>query len=136
MFDYSFFAMLFAVATSLAPADATQVEWVNVRHPQQSLRWERASNGSWAMTVNERDVGRWVREASGITHRTGPDASRRFPLQALVRESDLVATTSRIRLRGQFSATTLAVERDGERLELVDPVGRLLATRLRLRFRR
>ena len=46
MLDYSFFALLFALATTLAPAGAEEVGFQNVRHPDQSMTWRHGDDGA------------------------------------------------------------------------------------------
>lgn len=133
--DYSFFAMLFAVATALAPEGAHEVSLQNMRHPEQSLVWTRGDDGRWAMQMNTRDAGHFERRGEVIVHHTGVDAPRRYPLAELLDTRGLGRRTDHVDLRGTFAPTVLRVERSGGAIELVDPTRALLMTRLRLHHR-
>lgn len=133
MFDTSFFAWLFLVATSLAPADATTVTLENTAHPEQRMIWTRADDGRWAMTINGRDMGHFVRESEVVVHHTGTRAPDRFPIAELVQPSDLRRNATRIRLAGTRAPTVIHVEPDGGARRLVDPSRETLRVPLRLR---
>lgn len=134
MFDYAFFAMLFAVATALAPANSREVTLVNARHPEQEMTWTRQDDGRWAMTMNERDLGRFERTEDAVFHHTENRSPERFLLGDLVDASSLSRRARRVPLRGRFAPTIIHVERDGA-VTLRDPSRRLLATDLRLTTR-
>lgn len=134
MFDYSFFALLFAIATTLAPAGADEVGFINVRHPEQRMTWTREGDGRWAMTMNERDIGRFERTGDAIFHHSDNRSPDRFLLNELLDPSALTRRATRIPLRGRFAPTVIHVDRDGE-VTLRDPTGRLLRTDLRLTAR-
>jgi len=130
MFDFSFFALLFVVATSLAPGDAREVTLVNARHPSQRMTWTRGADGRWAMTLNERDMGQFERTDDAVFHHSGQRSPDHFPLADLLDPSTL--TSRRVRLRGRFGPTVLHVRRGGGATRLSDPTGELLRTDLRL----
>lgn len=132
MFDYSFFALLFLVATSLAPTGATTVTLENTHHPEQRMIWTRGEDGRWAMTINGRDMGHFSREPEAIVHHTGVRAPERFPIRELADRRDLRRDALRVRLIGA-RAPMLRVEREGAALRLVDPTREVLAVPLRLR---
>jgi hypothetical protein len=134
MFDFSFFALLFAVATSLAPADAREVTLVNVRHPTQRMTWTRGDDGRWAMTLNERAMGELERRDGAIFRHTGQRSPDHFPLRDLVEPP--APTARRVRLRGRFAPTVLHVQRRGGTTTLSDPSRELLRTDLRLEIAR
>lgn len=131
MADYSFFALLFFLASSLAPGATEERTWVNARHPEQMITWTPGGAG-WAMTVNGREVGVFHRDGDTIVHDTGQGAPDRFPIAQL---ASMRPGAPRIVLRGTFAPTVLTVERQGGRLRLVDPTGRLLRAELILRAR-
>ena len=137
MLDYSFFALLFYIASALAPGATAERTWVNGRHPEQSITWTRGTNG-WALTVNGREVGLFRRDGDAIVHDTRtpstPDAEpRRFPIAQLA--AHFGPDADRITLRGSFAPATLTVERAGQQVTLSDPSRHLLRTELILRGR-
>ena len=134
--DYSFFVLLFVIATSLSPTDATRVELQNVRHPEQSITWARGGDGRWAATVNQRELGHFERAGGEVVHHTGQGAPDRFRIDSLVTPAQLGRAANALTLRGQFEGTVLRVERADGRVALHDPSGELLVTRLRLHHRR
>jgi hypothetical protein len=129
--DYSFFALLFYLASSLAPNASAERTWVNGTHPEQSITWTPEGEG-WEMTVNGREIGVFQRDGDAIVHHTGVDAPHRFPIAEL---ASVAANARRIPLRGSFAPTVLTVEREQGRVSLVDPTRNLLRTRLILRAR-
>lgn len=135
MFDYSFFALLFAIATTLAPAGASRVELQNQRHPEQSMVWTEAADGRWALSLNGRDVGSFVREGDVITHHTGQGAPDAHPLADLLTPGTLRRSARTIELRGGFAPARIEVVRDGGSVVLRDPTRHLLGTDLRLHHR-
>lgn len=135
MFDYSFFALLFTLATTLAPADAREVSLINARHPEQRMTWTRGDDGRWAMTMNDRDLGHFERTGDAVFHHTGQRSPDHFPLDALLDPARLSARATRLSLRGRFSPTALEIRREDGRVVLHDPDRRLLATDLRLEHR-
>jgi hypothetical protein len=135
MLDYSFFALLFLLAQTLAPAGASRLVLENVRHPEQRMEWVREADGRWAMTINGREMGHFARDGEAVVHDPGVRAPSRFTVAELVDARDLRRDATRLRLRGSFEATVLQVSREGPALELRDPSRRLLVTTLRLRTR-
>lgn len=133
MSDYSFFAMLFAVVQTLAPSGATQLELQNVRHPEQTIVWDRGDDGRWALAVNGRDVGTFVREGSVVTHFRPPRDPSRHALSDLLDPSTLQRRARRIDLRGTFAPARIEISREGGAVTLRDPTRHLLVTDLRLR---
>lgn len=133
MFDYSFFALLFAVATALAPPDASEVTLRNQRHPRQTVTFTRGDDGRWALRVNDRDVGALERRDGAVFHHTGQRSPGHFPIDEMLDPATLDA--ARIRLRGRFAPTVLSVRRDDGRVILHDPGGELLRTDLALESR-
>ena len=131
MFDYSFFALLFAIATTLAPAGSDEVSLVNVRHPEQRMTWTREEDGRWAMTMNGRDIGHFERAGDAVFHHSGQRSPDRFLLSELLDADALTRRTRRVPLAGRFAPTVIRVDRDGG-VTLRDPTGRLLRTDLRL----
>lgn len=132
MFDYSFFALLFLLASSLAPDAGAERAWVNSRYPQQSITWTPEGEG-WAMRVNGREMGIFHLDGDDVVHHTGQGEPRRFPITAL--SGPVARDARRIVLRGQFSPTVLAVEREGGQLRLVDSTRELLRVPLILSSR-
>ncbi len=132
MLDYSFFALLFLVATSLAPPDARTVVLENTRHAEQRLEWTRGDDGRWAMTINGRDMGHFARRGSEVVHETGLRDPDHFAIEGLVEASDLRPDTTRLRLRGQFAPSVLRAERNGGALRLASEAGSLIPVPLRL----
>ena len=70
MFDYSFFALLFLLATSLAPDAGAERAWINSRYPEQSITWTPEGEG-WAMRVNGREMGIFHLDGDAVVHHTG-----------------------------------------------------------------
>lgn len=132
MLDYSFFALLFLLATGLAPDASQERAWINSRHPQQSIVWSREGDG-WAMRINGRELGVFHRDGDAIVHHTGQSEPQRFPLDALAPE--VPRDARRIALRGAFAPTVLTVERGEGRLTLVDASRELLRVPLILSAR-
>lgn len=132
MLDYSFFALLFAIATSLAPASATTVVLENTQHAEQRMEWTRGEDGRWAMLINGRDMGHFARDGSDVVHDTGVRAPDRFPLAELADARDLRRGATRVRLRGRFAPTILRIEADGDASRITDPGGDHLRVPLRL----
>ena len=132
MLDYSFFALLFLLAGSLAPDAGVERTWVNGRHPEQTITWT-AGEGGWALTVNGRDVGVFSRDGDAIVHDTRQGEPRRFPVSELA--GAVSGGARRVTLRGTFAPTVLTVRRAEGRLSLVDPTRELLRTELILRAR-
>ena len=99
-FDYAFFALLFAVATTLAPADAREVTLVNGAHPDETLVWTRGEDARWALTVNGRDVGHFRRDGAMVVHETGQRAPDRFPIASLVDPDSLRRGATRLPTKG------------------------------------
>ena len=128
MVDYSFFALLFLIANTLAPDATHEVAWVNERHPEQTITWTHAEDG-WRMQVNGRDLGVLRRDGDVVVHDTGQGTPARVPVSRLAR---VARGSRRVRLLGQFAPTVLEVDRSGPRLRLVDPGRALLRTPLRL----
>ncbi|MCZ7683849.1 MAG: hypothetical protein M5U28_35830 [Sandaracinaceae bacterium] len=135
MFDYSFFALMFALATSLAPDGAREVALQNTRYPEQELAWVREGDGRWAMTINGRDMGHFRREGDAIVHETGVRAPDRFELASLADGRDLRRGARRVRLRGRWSRTVLEVSEETGGPLVRDPTREVLAVPLRLRAR-
>ena len=123
MFDSSFFALLFLLASSLAPDSGAERTWINSRYPQQTIQWTHAGDG-WAMTINGREMGVFHRDGDAIVHHTGQGEPQRFSVDALAPE--VPAGTRRIVLRGRFAPTVLSVERAEGRVTIVDPTRELL----------
>lgn len=130
--SYSFFAMLFLVATMIAPPNAQVVTLQNTAHPEQSIEWTRGADGRWAMHLNGRDVGHFRREGGDVIHETGVRDPDRFAEGTLVDPASLRADARELRLRGSFARTTLRVERSGGTVQLVDAARDLLPIPLRL----
>ena len=132
MFDYSFFALLFLLASSLAPDASAERTWVNGSHPEQTITWTPEGDG-WQMRVNGRDIGIFHRTEDAIVHHTGQGEPRRFPIDQLA--APITQNAPRITLRGTFAPRVLTVEREAGRVALVDPSRNLLRARLILRSR-
>lgn len=132
MFDYSFFALLFLLASSLAPNASTERTWVNSRYPEQSISWTREGEG-WSMRVNGREIGVFHRHGDAIVHHTGSGPPRSFPIAELAAPPSPGAR--RAVLRGRFAPTVLTIRRSQGRLELVDPSRELLRVPLILQAR-
>lgn len=133
MFDYSFFALMFALATSLAPEGARTVVLENTRHAEQRMQWVRQDDGRWAMTINGREMGHFSRTDDAVVHETGTRAADRFELASLGEVRDLRRGATRVRLRGRWSRTVLEVSDEDGALRLSDPSREVLAVPLRLR---
>jgi hypothetical protein len=131
--DYSFFALLFAIATTLAPAGSTHVVLENTRHAEQRLEWTRGADGRWAMTINGREMGRFVRDGDVVVHDTGVRAPDRFSISELADPSDLRRGATRVRLRGPFAPGVLRVDGGDGALRLTGERGSFLPVPLRLR---
>ena len=138
MVDYTFFALLFSIATSLAPADATVVTLQSSRHQNQAMVWTRHTDGRWTMTLNGRQMGSFERRAHEVLHYTGAQTGQstpptEFPIAQLA--GTVRRTTARIPLRGRWSSTVLRVERGQGPPRIVDPSGELLRVELILHTR-
>ncbi|HEY8428875.1 MAG TPA: hypothetical protein VIL20_10890 [Sandaracinaceae bacterium] len=133
MLDFSFFALLFAIATSLAPAGARTVVLENTQHPEQRMAWMLESDGRWAMTLNGREMGRFWRDGAAIVHETGVRAPDRFELARLAEVRDLRRGARRVRLRGRWSERVIEVRDEGGARILADPSREVLGVPLRLR---
>ncbi|GAB5549529.1 MAG: hypothetical protein RLP09_10470 [Sandaracinaceae bacterium] len=134
-FDYAFFALLFAVATTLAPADAREVTLVNGAHPDETLVWTRGEDARWALTVNGRDVGHFRRDGAMVVHETGQRAPDRFPIASLVDPDSLRRGATRLPTKGSFAPAVITVSRQGGRVELSDASREVLYVPLLLRSR-
>ncbi|MCA9606582.1 MAG: hypothetical protein KC619_13345 [Myxococcales bacterium] len=132
MFDYSFFALLFLLATSLAPDAGAERAWINSRYPEQSITWTPEGEG-WAMRVNGREMGIFHLDGDAVVHHTGQGEPHRFPVAAL--SGPVSRDARRIPLRGRFAPTVLAVERSGDEVRLVDAGRELLRVPLILSSR-
>lgn len=130
--DYSFFALLFLLASALAPDASHERAWVNASHPEQEILWTREGDG-WAMRVNGRELGVFQRHGDAIIHQIDGRAPERFGVAELAGPTS--ADARRIALRGSFAPNTLDVRREGDRLTLVDPGRELLRAPLILRAR-
>lgn len=133
MLDYSFFALMFALATSLAPEGARTVVLENTRHAEQRMEWTLEDDGRWAMTINGREMGRFHRDGDAIVHETGVRAPDRFELVELADARDLRRGARRVRLRGRWAARVIEVRSEGGARILADPSREVLAVPLRLR---
>ncbi|MEZ4335873.1 MAG: hypothetical protein R3B82_04535 [Sandaracinaceae bacterium] len=98
MFDYSFFALLFLLATSLAPDAGAERAWINSRYPEQSITWTPEGEG-WAMRVNGREMGIFHLDGDAVVHHTGQGEPHRFPVAAL--SGPVSRDARRIPLRGR-----------------------------------
>ena len=134
-FDYAFFALLFAVATTLAPADAREVTLVNSAHPDQSLVWVRGDDARWALTVNGREVGHFRRDGSTVVHETGQGEPDRFPIASLLDPAALRPDARRVPARGDFAPAVISIEREVGVTRLSDASRALLYVPLLLRSR-
>ena len=132
MMDYSFFALLFLLASSLSPDANAELTWVNGSHPEQTISWTPEGDG-WELHVNGREVGIFQRDGDAIVHHTGQSEPRRFEIALLA--EPIAENARRIRLRGSFAPTVLRVERTAGGVALVDASRELLRTRLILRVR-
>lgn len=135
MLDYAFFAMLFAIATSLAPSSASEVGFQNTRHPDQHMTWVRGQDGRWAMTINGREAGHYQRQGDHIIQDRGDEGVSRYAIGELLSPQDLRRGADRIRLDARFSSATLEVRRNAGTLELHEAAQRVLVTGLRLESR-
>jgi hypothetical protein len=133
MTDYSFFAMLFAIATSLSPPTSHEVSLVNVRHPEQRIVFSLGDGGRWTMTLNQRDVGRFERVGDAVFHHTDLRSPDRHLLSELLDPSTLGRGTERIPLRGTFAPAVLTVRRAGGEITIEDPSREVLMSPLALR---
>lgn len=133
MLDYAYFVVLFLVATSLAPPDARHVVLENTRHAEQRLEWTRGDDGRWAMTINGRDMGHFVRRGEVAVHETGVRDPDHYTIAELADPSDLRRDATRVRLRGQLAPSVLRIEREGGALRLTDERERLIPVPLVLR---
>jgi hypothetical protein len=136
MFDFSFFALLFLLAQSLAPDGSARLVLENVRHPEQRMEWTRGGDGQWAMTINERDMGRFERRGADVVHHSGVREAEHFPIAALVDVSELRRGAEHVRLAGTFAGRRVEIAPDGDGIVLTDPTRALLRTPLRLRASR
>lgn len=130
--DYSFFALLFLLASALAPDAAHERAWVNASHPEQAITWTREGDG-WAMRVNGRELGVFHLRGDAVIHQTNGQAPERYPVAELA--SPPSPDARRVELRGSFAPNTLEVRREDDRLTLVDPGRELLRAPLILRAR-
>lgn len=135
MFDYTFFALLFLLAQSLAPAGSTNLVLENVRHPDQRMEWSRQSDGRWAMTINDRELGHFERTATHVLHHTGMRSPDHFPIAELAEAADLRGG-ARVRLSGRFAPRVVEITSEGRARILTDPSRELIRTPLRLRASR
>ena len=135
MTDYSFFAMLFVIATSLSPGGSHEVSLVNVRHPEQRIVFSRGDDGRWAMTLNERDVGRFERVGDAVFHHTDLRSPDRYVVSDLVDASALGREVERVALRGPFAPAVLRVRRTDGEVTIDDPSREVLMTPLAIRAR-
>lgn len=133
MLDYSFFALMFLLATSLSPAGAPRVALENTSHPEQQMVWTRQDGGRWAMTINGRDMGHFVREAGAVVHQTGVRDPERYPIAELADPRDLRPGATAVRLLGESAGRSIRVSRQGDALRLDDPSRRTLPIPLLLR---
>lgn len=133
MLDYSFFALMFLLATSLSPASAPTVTLENTSHPDQQMVWTRQDDGRWAMTINGRAMGHFVREAGAVVHHTGVRDPERYAIEALADPRDLRPGATAVRLRGSSGPGSIRVSRRGDALRLDDPSRRTLPIPLLLR---
>jgi hypothetical protein len=131
--DYSFFALMFLLATSLSPAGAPVVTLENSAHPEQEMVWTRQADGRWAMTINRRDMGHFVREGDAVVHHTGVRAPERHPIASLADRRDLRPGAAAVRLLGESAGRSIRVSRQGDALRLDDPSRRTLPIPLLLR---
>ena len=83
MMDYTFFAMLFYVVSSLAPNATTELRLQNSRHPEQSLVWTHGADGRWAMTINGREMGHFERSVDAVLHHTEIRETDRYAFRDL-----------------------------------------------------
>jgi hypothetical protein len=134
--DYAFFALWFAIAQALAPADASVLTLENERHPEQRMQWVRAGDGAWAMTLNGRELGRHRRTDEGVVHETGQRAPDTYRLADLAEPQDLRSGSTRIRLRGRFAPSVLTAARRNGETRIEDPSGGVTPIPLRLRTAR
>ena len=130
--DYSFFALLFMLASSFAPDATAELTWVNGSHPEQAITWTPEGQG-WELRVNGREVGIFQRDGDAIVHHTGQGPPRRFPFARLA--AAVTPDATRVTLRGTFAPGELRVEREGGRVTLIDPGRELLRAPLILRAR-
>lgn len=136
MFDFSFFALLFLLASTLSPEGSRSIVLENTRYPEQSMEWTRQGDGRWAMTINGRELGHFERAGDAIVHATGQRDPDRFEIAELAERGDLARDARRIRLRGRFEARIVDVAVEGDARILSDASRELLRTPLRLRSRR
>jgi len=130
--DYSFFALLFSLASALAPHGGQELTWVNGSHPEQTITWSRDGDG-WAMRINGRELGRFYARGDAVIHQLDGRAPDRHPTDALA--GAVEPDARRIELRGSFAPNTLEVRREDGRITLVDPGRELLRAPLILRAR-
>jgi len=132
MFDYSFFALLFMLASSLAPDATAELTWVNGSHAEQTITWTPEGQG-WELHVNGREIGVFQRDGDAIVHHTGQGEPRRFPIAQLA--EPIGRDAAQVTLRGSFAPTVLRVQRTGQQVTLVDRSRELLRAQLILRTR-
>lgn len=130
--DYAFFAMLFAIATALAPSGSARVGFQNTRHPDQHMTWVRGDDGRWAMTINGREAGHYQRSGDVVIQDRGDEGTERLPIGQLLNPQDLGPGSARVRLSERFSRATLDVHRENGGIELRESARRILVTGLRL----
>lgn len=133
--DYAFFAMLFAIATALAPSGSTEVGFQNTRHPDQRMTWVREGDGRWAMTINGREAGHYQRNGASVVQDRGDEGTERFRLDQLLDPGDLTQRSTQIHLTERFQHAVLDVARRGATVELRETAERILVTGLRLESR-
>jgi hypothetical protein len=131
--DYSFFALMFLLATSLSPAGAPTVTLENTRHPEQQMIWTRQHDARWAMTINGRDMGQFVREAAAVVHHTGVREAERYAIDQLADRRDLRPGATEVRLMGPSAGRSIRISREDGALRLDDPSRRTLPIPLLLR---
>lgn len=133
MLEHAYFALMFLLASALSPADANTLVLENTRHPEQRMVWTRADDGRWAMTINGRDMGHFVREPDAVMHHTGVRAPERYSLDQLADLRDLRRDATEVRLRGDYAGVTVRVLQEGRTRRLEDANRRVLPVPLRLR---
>ena len=132
--DYTFFAMLFYVASSLAPSAQTEITLQNSRFPDQALVWTHGEDGRWAMTINGREVGHFERSGDTILHHTGLRETDRHPVGELA--APFQSSATRIQLRGPFTPSVIQIARSrGQPTRLTDPSRNVLTVPLLLSAR-
>lgn len=127
--DYSLWAMLFVIATSLAPSSSRTLTFENEAQPGQTAVWTREGT-QWELRLNGRPAGSFRVEGVDVVHTLSPGEQRRYSLHQLV--EPVGPQDRQAVLRGPFENRRLRIERGSSGIRLIDRERRVLPASLRL----